>query len=149
MIPIGTMDFKGLVAAIISNILQPLTGLILALAVVYFLWNIAQVIRKGDQPDELAKFKGKAIWGVVAIAVMVSLWGLVRILVNTFVPGTTSVPLFNQGGGNSLFQIDIGGGGVQSGGTPPDAQNAQWNVLNTGSTGNTQPTTGTAPVPAR
>ncbi len=85
---IENQDFKGLIEAIIENIAEPVVVLILALAIVFFLWNIAQYIRKADQPEELEKFKSGAIWGIVAISVMVSMWGLVRILVGTFSPGS-------------------------------------------------------------
>lgn len=74
------MDFKGFVTFLITSFITPATKLILALSVIFFLWNIMQVIRKSDQPDELAKFKSKAVWGVVAIAVSVSMWGLVNFL---------------------------------------------------------------------
>lgn len=143
---IGTMDFKGLVYTIMTDILEPLTLIILALAVVFFLWNIAQVIRKSDQPEELQKFKAKAVWGVVGIAVMVSLWGLVRILVNTFVPGA-GIPLFNQGYGNSLFQINIGGGQSSgaSGANAPAPVAAPLSGAGQGTNWNL-PDTGTSPV---
>ena len=92
-IDIGNMSFKDLVRSIIVNIATPATVLMLSLAVVFFLWNIFQFIRKSDQPEELEKFKSQAIWGVVAIFVMVSVWALVQILVNTFTPGA-GIPTF-------------------------------------------------------
>lgn len=82
------MDLREFITSIITNILKPVTWLILSLAVVYFLWNIMQIIRKSDQPGELDKLKSQATWGIVAIFVMVSLWGLVNILINTFQPST-------------------------------------------------------------
>lgn len=81
------MSFKDLLGSILRNIIQPGVELILGGAIVFFLWNIMQVIRKSDQPDELAKLKSKAVWGVIAIFVMVSMWALVGILANTFTPG--------------------------------------------------------------
>lgn len=80
----AALDFSCFISYIIITIIKPLIWLIMALAVVYFLWNVAESIRKSDQPDELAKFRSKAFWGIIALAVMVSLWGLVNILVNTF-----------------------------------------------------------------
>ncbi len=84
---IENQDLKGLVKALIEEIAQPAATLILSFAVVFFLWNITQFLRKGDQPEELEKFKNNAIWGIVAISVMVAMWGLVRILVGIFTPG--------------------------------------------------------------
>ncbi|MBI5078190.1 MAG: hypothetical protein HZB11_02390 [Candidatus Yonathbacteria bacterium] len=76
--PQQDMDFKGFVNYIISTLIKPTFSLFLGAAVVFFLWNMMGVIRKSDQPEELAKMKEKAIWGIVAIAVMVSMWGLVN-----------------------------------------------------------------------
>ena len=86
------MDFKEFIEFIINDLIEPVVLLISSLAVVYFLWSIAEVIRKGDQTEELAKLKDKAVWGVVAIAIMFSLWGLVAILTNTFLPGGSVIP---------------------------------------------------------
>lgn len=72
------MDFKGFIDFLIGALIRPLFSIFLGAAVVFFLWNIMGIIRKSDQPDELAKMKERAIWGVVAIAVMVSMWGLVH-----------------------------------------------------------------------
>lgn len=68
---------------IINALVQPAIGLMLAAAVFFFLWNVFNVIIKNDQPEELAKLKSKVIWGVVAIAAMLSVWGLVRVLVSS------------------------------------------------------------------
>lgn len=84
------MDFKGLVQYLISSIITPLFGLFLGAAVVFFLWNIFGVISKSDQPEELANFKSKAVWGVVAIAVMVSMWGLVNFITGSLQLNTSS-----------------------------------------------------------
>ncbi len=89
------MDFKGFIGLIINNLIQPIVLLISSLAVVYFLWSIAEVIRKGDQPEELSKLKEKAVWGIIAIAIMFSLWGLVTILTNTFLPSGSAIPQLN------------------------------------------------------
>ncbi|MEK7459941.1 MAG: hypothetical protein AAB628_00045 [Patescibacteria group bacterium] len=78
------MDFAVFITYIIVAIIRPLVWLIMSLAVVYFLWNIAEIIRKNDQPDAIAQLRERAFWGVIAIAIMAGLWGLVNILVNTF-----------------------------------------------------------------
>src|SRR3989344_1774688 len=84
---IGTLDFKGLVAYVLEDFIKPITVVILSLAVVYFLWNIFNIIRASKKGEELADLKSKALWGAIAIFVMVSMWGVVSILVNTLAPG--------------------------------------------------------------
>jgi heme A synthase len=92
------MDFKGLVNYLIVNILGPSLSLILAATVVFFMWNIFNLMRQTDKPEELAKIKDRALWGAIAIAVMVSMWGLVNFFTGTFQLNTTPLQLnqFNQ-----------------------------------------------------
>jgi heme A synthase len=85
------MDFKTFVDFLIMSVLGPSLSLILSAAVVFFLWNIFGIIRKSDQPEELAKMKNHALWGAIAIAVMVSMWGLVNFFVDTFQLNTTPI----------------------------------------------------------
>jgi len=98
------MDFKGLVGFIISNFISPVIVLLVGAAVVFFLWNIFSIIRKSDQPDELAKLKSQATWGIVAIAIMVSMWGLVNFVINSFQPNNTrtQVPQLNATSGQPV-----------------------------------------------
>lgn len=99
------MDFKGLISFIISDFITPVLSFLLAASVVFFLWNVVQFIRKSDQPEELEKFKSNAVWGIVAIAVMVSMWGLVNFVTSSFNPRTTPVVIPSTSG-------PIGAGGV-------------------------------------
>ena len=77
-------SFKCFVATIITKIVTPVTQVIFALAVTYFMWNITNLIRKSDQSEEREKLKDRVLWGVVAMAIMLSFWGLSYVVVNTF-----------------------------------------------------------------
>ncbi len=58
--------------------------ILIAFAVIYIIFNVIMFIIKADDPDG-RKEKGKAIgWGIVGLAVILSIWGLVAILRNTF-----------------------------------------------------------------
>lgn len=74
------MTFQTLVNTVIIDILKPFVVLIFAAAIVFFLWNVFGLVRSSDQPEEIAKFKEKIVWGIIAIAVMASMWGLVRFI---------------------------------------------------------------------
>ncbi len=67
----------------IKNILDTILPLIIAAAVVYFIYGIAKYVMSGSD-DAKAAAKDKIIYGVVGLFVMVSVWGLVNILVRTF-----------------------------------------------------------------
>jgi cation transporter-like permease len=63
----------------VRNILNMLLPIIIAAAVVYFVYGIARYVMSGDEAaKEVAK--GKIIYGIIGLFVMISVWGLVRIL---------------------------------------------------------------------
>jgi len=68
-------QFKGL--------LNTLVVILISLAVVFFIWNVFKYIMAGDAVE-----KGKAttgmISGIVGLAVIVSIWGLVTLLKSVF-----------------------------------------------------------------
>ena len=76
--------------SIINNSVIPL---IFALAVVFFVWGAINVLII-NADDEKKREQGKQfmIWGIVALAVMLSIWGLVTILGNTFNIDTSVIP---------------------------------------------------------
>lgn len=87
------MDFKEFVNYLISSLVAPLFSIFLGVAVVFFLWNMFGVIRNADQPEELAKMKKQAMWSIIAIAVMVSMWGLVNFVTGSLKLNDSTVQL--------------------------------------------------------
>ncbi len=77
-------DFASFVNCIRDGIIQPLIYLLFALAIVYFLYGVLQYIRKGGDEDSQREARSMMIFGIIAIAVMVSVWGLVNFLTNSF-----------------------------------------------------------------
>ena len=73
----------------IQNLLNTVLPIIIAAAVVYFVWGMFQLFLAGDE-EKKEKAKTTIIYGVIAIFVMVSVWGLVNILVRTFGLDNTS-----------------------------------------------------------
>jgi len=67
---------------IINSVLVPV---IFALAFIVFLYGIARAyIFSRGEPDEVSKGHQLILWGVIGFVVMVSLWGLVNVVANTF-----------------------------------------------------------------
>lgn len=77
-------DFKSFVFFIIYTFINPIIGLIFGLAFVYLLYGISLFILHADDSAERKKGLSVIVGGVIGLAVMVSLWGLVAILTNTF-----------------------------------------------------------------
>jgi hypothetical protein len=66
--------------------------LIFALALASFVFGVVQFVINSS--DEAKKEKGRQfmIWGIIALSVMVSVWGLVAVLGNTFGVNTGFIP---------------------------------------------------------
>ena len=58
--------------------------LIAALAVAMFMWGVVQYVINSDEEAKKAKGKEFMIWGIIGLAVMIGVWGLVKILGTTF-----------------------------------------------------------------
>jgi hypothetical protein len=86
------------------------TYLLVALAVIYIVWNVVQYFIKAESDRAES---GKAIvWGIVGLFIIVSIWGLVNILTNTFKTTPTDQAIPNLGtdtnrGGIPANQIPI------------------------------------------
>jgi len=71
-----------------QNILASLFPLVGLLALVYFFWGIALFIFQSGDEKKVEEGKSKMKWGIVALFVMVSVWGLVSVLQNDIVGNT-------------------------------------------------------------
>lgn len=71
------------IAPIVNNIIMPLVQLAFAVALVVFVYGVAQLI--WSSPDADGHKKGKvAIWGgLIGIFLMVSAWGIIRFVANS------------------------------------------------------------------
>jgi len=74
----------------VSSLIGMIIPIILALAIVYFMWGVLQYVTKGG--EEQTEARNTMLWGIIAIAVMVSIWGLVGILQSTFGIQSTAAP---------------------------------------------------------
>lgn len=61
----------------LKNALSTAGALILAAAVIFFLWGVFQFVMAAGDDEARAKGRNHIIWGIIGIAVMVSVWGLV------------------------------------------------------------------------
>ena len=57
--------------------------LIIGLAVLWFIWGVFSFIRAAGDEEGRKKGRDMMIWGIVGIAVMISVWGLVNLLSNS------------------------------------------------------------------
>lgn len=77
-------DFQGLIYFFIHSIIDPLVILTFSAALLYFLYGVLKYVQHADDPKERAEGVKMMSYGIVALFVMVSVWGLVGILSGTF-----------------------------------------------------------------
>src|SRR3989338_7855311 len=86
---------------IVMDFLSQAVILLVALAVVFFLYGILKYITAGDDEEKRGKMKNIMIYGIIGLFVMISFWGIVNILINTFELDTypyVDVPYFYDNG---------------------------------------------------
>ena len=76
----------------VNTLIGAVTPIVVALALIYFFWSLAMFITESDDKDKRKKAISGMIFGIIALFVMVSIWGIVGVLQGTFgVAGTTTV----------------------------------------------------------
>lgn len=68
----------------IGKLINSILPVILALAVLYFFWGLAQYVLASGGEDAQAEGRRKMVGGIIAIFVMLALWGIIGILAGTF-----------------------------------------------------------------
>ena len=84
-----TLNTLDNIIAFIQRTVRTLIPIFFGLAIVYFFWGLIKYIKAAGDPKLATEGKSIMIWGVIAIAVMASIWGLVLWLQGVF--GITNV----------------------------------------------------------
>lgn len=78
------------IAQIIKDLINTLLPIIIALTVLVFVYGIFKMVLSGDDAKGREEARGYIIFGIIALFVMVSVWGLVNILVSTLYLNNTA-----------------------------------------------------------
>jgi len=74
----------------LGGIINSLLPVLFALALVYFFWGLVKYIKGAGDPKAAAEGKSIMIYGVIALAVMVTIYGLIAWLQSTLgIEGST------------------------------------------------------------
>jgi len=76
-------DFDALIVKISENILNPFIAFLFVLATVYFLFGLVQFYIAGDNEESRKKGQSHMVWGIVGMFIMLSVFGIMRVIVNT------------------------------------------------------------------
>lgn len=64
-------------------IIDPLIFLMLALGMLVFMWGIVEFISGADNEEKVTQGKQHMVWGIIGIFIMLSAWGILRVICNT------------------------------------------------------------------
>jgi hypothetical protein len=67
-------------------IIQPVIMFMMALAGLVFIWGVVEFLMNqgGGEEKAIASGKQHILWGLVGLLIMVSVFGIMRLIVNTF-----------------------------------------------------------------
>ena len=80
----GNPQVAEVVGRINQFIINPIIGLLFAVALIVFLWGVVQFIFRAD--SDVAREEGRRhmLWGVFGMFIMFAVFAIMRIIVNTF-----------------------------------------------------------------
>ena len=65
-------------------IINPLIVLLFALALAYFLWGMFEFLSNQENEEKKTKGKSHMIWGIVGITIMMGVWFIMYLILDTF-----------------------------------------------------------------
>lgn len=84
-------SFDAIVFDINRTILNPLIQFSFVIAFVIFIWGIAEYIRNANNPEARQKGQKHMMWGIIGLVIMIGVYGILNILINTFGLGTPHI----------------------------------------------------------
>lgn len=69
-----------LIKKINAQILNPIIGLLIAIAVVFFLYGVLEFITGADNEEKRETGKRHMIWGIIGLFIMVAVFGIMNLL---------------------------------------------------------------------
>lgn len=91
------------VLEVVADLINLATPIVVALALLYFFWGLANYILKSGEDDGQKKARATMIWGLLALFIIVSVWGIINVVRDTFNldDNTIVVPGIEFGGDGS------------------------------------------------
>lgn len=82
--PVPGTDASGLINGVINFISGYIIPLIVGIAILFFMYGVLTYIRAAGDEEKRKEGRNMMIYGIIAIAVMLSVIGLVSVLTNSF-----------------------------------------------------------------
>jgi len=79
----ASTNLNGFIKNVDEMIINPLIGFLFALAVVYFLYGVFEFLSNQENEEKKTTGKQHMIWGIVGITIMMGVFTILGILLNT------------------------------------------------------------------
>lgn len=73
-----------LLGRIVDVIVNPVIYLMFAVALLVFLWGVAEFVRNSNDSAGQSKGKTHILWGLIGMAIMVGAFAIIRLALGTF-----------------------------------------------------------------
>jgi len=74
---------SALIGRILENIINPLITLMMAVAIILFLWGVFEFVRNADSSEERKKGGLHIMYGVIGIFIMITAYGILNLVIGT------------------------------------------------------------------
>lgn len=81
---IAYADFNSFMTKVYGEIFNPTIRLLVVVAFAYFFYGVVVFLSNMDSDEKKTTGKNHMIWGIVGLTVMLGVWGIMSILINTF-----------------------------------------------------------------
>jgi uncharacterized membrane protein len=95
IIPVAYASVSTLVNSIEKVVINPLIIMVFAIAFVYFLYGVIQFVLNPENQEKRSVGKSHMLWGIVGIFIMVAVFGIMRLILNTL--GEKSIKVQDTG----------------------------------------------------
>jgi hypothetical protein len=104
----GLCGVASILLGLINTVFVPV---LFAIAFVVFIYGIAKTyVFSHGEPEEVAQGHKLLLWGLIGFAVMVSVWGIVNVVTNTFglnTIGSPATPTFTPSSSGASGQTQM------------------------------------------
>jgi len=83
IIPVAEASVVTLMKSIDRVIINPIIYFLFALAMVYFLYGLAQYLLSPDNEEVRKSSKSHMLWGIVGLFIMVAVFGIMNLILST------------------------------------------------------------------
>ena len=80
-----------ILATAVRVIVNPILQVAVVVATILFIYGVFEFVRGADSPETRTQGQQHMLWGIVGLAIMVSVFSIIRILLNTLGADTPGI----------------------------------------------------------